>query len=921
MDGVSLAETPATPSFSNLLDDTAEPPAAAGRSTGSGLPISRIQVEKRNAPVNQLDLGFSLEFEGGAQAPAATSDDAIPFPGVRVANDGGAAAQETATPPNDDMLPALEPPTSRGPSTARALRPSAKKKSIPRVYFIAGGAGVLVAVLLFVLLPLLKSAPKLEVVLAPVAAELAKDTLSSYTTASSRLVEAADKIGERGNALRLKAAELLLVGATAHGTGAADVDKADRLLTIVQTETKPVARVGVVRALLAIAKGKPREADALLGDAEANPLTVGIARLAEGQPAAAVAPLRRHAVFTPGSALAHYLLGKALLSGPTAEARKEFQAALAINPSHAGASIGLARLEETAEERLAAARSLSEKKLDAGTFEQAELQWLIGQAAAELGRSLESLDALKRAVELNRHLTAASIALGEALLGEGKYAQALERLKAAGPDVEASAAGKFCMGGALIANGKTSEGLAMVESAAKERPTDPRGPFWRAFASAGRQPPDFVAAERDFREAIKRDAKFLPASLKLAALLQQQQKPEQSLTVLREAEEAGAPPAVLQLAWGDALIVAGDPAQAETVFAKALDANPQSTPARLGIAAALEAQGKVAEAKALLEDILKSAPETQGLRERLAHVCVKLGEKNDALTYFQDEMRLGQPTRGLQLAVARIALELGKLDIALSEIKKVSSQSLHDAEAAYLMGRVREAKGEAMTALQDYRRATSWSKAPEYALALGVLLVKMNKDADARVVLADAISLFEGRMARGKIALRAGDAQGALQDFQAASKMKPDLVEPILLQGLCFDRMAQLDKAEELWRAALKIDGDAAEAHYRIGRLDMDRAKPSLAIDHFRKAAASAPQDAPWRADLQFQLAQAELLTGAKAAALADFKRFLEIAPADAPTRHEANAQVARLGGGKQVERLGGVGKHFERTTSGGKKL
>jgi predicted negative regulator of RcsB-dependent stress response len=54
--------------------------------------------------------------------------------------------------------------------------------------------------------------------------------------------------------------------------------------------------------------------------------------------------------------------------------------------------------------------------------------------------------------------------------------------------------------------------------------------------------------------------------LKLAALLQQQDKAEDSLAVLRAAEEAGAPPAVLQLAWGEALIVAKEPAKAEAIF-------------------------------------------------------------------------------------------------------------------------------------------------------------------------------------------------------------------------------------------------------------------------------------------------------------------------------------------------------------------
>jgi len=100
-------------------------------------------------------------------------------------------------------------------------------------------------------------------------------------------------------------------------------------------------------------------------------------------------------------------------------------------------------------------------------------------------------------------------------------------------------------------------------------------------------------------------------------------------------------------------------------------------------------------------------------------------------------------------------------------------------------------------------------------------------------------------------------------------------------------------------------NSDAPEPHYRLGRMELDHAKPKPAVEHLRMAAAKAPEQAPWRADLYFQLAQAELLTGAKAAALADFKKFLDISPPDTPSRHEAKQQVARLGGGKM--QLGGT--------------
>jgi tetratricopeptide (TPR) repeat protein len=327
--------------------------------------------------------------------------------------------------------------------------------------------------------------------------------------------------------------------------------------------------------------------------------------------------------------------------------------------------------------------------------------------------------------------------------------------------------------------------------------------------------------------------------------------------------------------------------------------------ARLGVAAALEAQGKLAEAKASLESSLKASPETLGLRERLAQVCLKLGEKSEALARYQEEVQAGHASPALRLAVARLALDLGKLELVQSETKKVFDESPRNAEAAYLVARVHESRNENGAAVQDYRHATTWGNTPQIALGFGRLLDKLGKQPEALQSYANALSLPEARMERGRIYYRSGDLESALADFQSASKMTPKDAEPIILQGLCHDKMGNAAKAEEAWRAALRADSDAPEPHYRLGRMELDRAKPTPAIEHFRKAAAKAPEQAPWRADLYFQLAQAELLTGAKAAALTDFKKFLDIAPPDAPARHEAKQQVARLGGGKK--QLGGT--------------
>ena len=838
-----------------------------------------------------MDLGFSLEFEGdsGSQAGAAT----LPFPGARVASEGLAEAAAA------DHLPALQPVAGRGRMRGGALRPVAKKSGIPKWAIAVGGAVVVAgAAAAFFLLPSRK-APKVEDVLQPMAAGLLNDTPAAYQAAENQLAQVIAPLQDEGDALRCKAAEITFLDVIVHGADSSKTAHAEQLLQAVKPSPKPVTGFHRAKALLSVAKGKPKEAEPALGNEGGlleNQLVVALARMADGKAAAAVEPLRRYLAAHPNELLAQYTLARALVEAGKPEARSEYEKVLSRNPEHYGAALGLARMAETPEQRLAAAQALLDRKQPAASpHEQAQADLLWGQAALEMGRSHDAEVMLRKATSLDAHLTPAHLALGESLLYEGRYDEALTTLQAAGPALEGSPAGQFALGGAYLATKKIEQGTKLVVLAAAAAPNDPRGFYWDGFAAATKQSPDLAGAEQGYREALKRDPKFLPASLMLAALLQQQNKAQESLTVLRAAEEAGAPAAILQLAWGDALIVAKEPVKAEEVFRKALDANPKSAQARLGVAAALQAQDKLNEAKTYLEDTLKEMPDILGLRERLATVCLALGQKDEALVRYQEELKAGRVTPTLRLALARLALDLGKLELAQSEAKKVQDENPRNAEAAYLLARVHETRGELGVALAEYRRALMWEKLPAYNYGYGRVLLKVGKEQEAYVALDAASSLPEARMERGREYYRHGELDKALVDFKEAATMLPASAEPLIFQGLCYDKMGQQPKAEAAWRDAVRVAPDASEPHYRLGRQEMDHGHPTAAIDHFRKAIAKIPANASWESELYFQLGQAELLTGSKSGALAAFKRYVELAPPDAPSRPEAMRQVTRL--------------------------
>jgi tetratricopeptide (TPR) repeat protein len=447
-----------------------------------------------------------------------------------------------------------------------------------------------------------------------------------------------------------------------------------------------------------------------------------------------------------------------------------------------------------------------------------------------------------------------------------------------------------------VANGQITEGTAMIRAAAPEAGSDPRGPYWLAVADEAKTPPDRRGAAESYRKALSLDPRYLPATLRLAALLRKQGQAGEALAALKQAQQSGAPEEALDLAWAEALIVAKNPVEAEQVYRKALARTSQAGVARLGLAAALEAQGKLDEAE---QELVRTAAEqaaTPGVRERLADLYVKRGKREQALATLRAEIAEGKAAPSVRVDAARLALGLGQLDVAVKELEAVVLDHPDTPEALFLLGRVREAGGERDKALIEYRRALAFEAPPALHLAYGRLLAQMERDEEALTHLDAAGALAPARLERGRLRMRRGELELALADFAEAAKLAPTDGEAIFLKGVCLDKQGKAGPAAEAWRAAVRLSPDLPEAHYRVGRFEMDQGRPGAAVAALRQAAAKAPPRAGWLADLYFQLGFAEAAAGSKASAVTALKRFLEVAPADAPTRPEVERQLRKLG-------------------------
>jgi predicted O-linked N-acetylglucosamine transferase (SPINDLY family) len=168
-----------------------------------------------------------------------------------------------------------------------------------------------------------------------------------------------------------------------------------------------------------------RRCVALAPEAAAAQFNLGVALLAAGQPAEAVAPLQRALEIEPGLAAARARLAQALLAtGRDAEAEPLLRARLRHDAADAGAALELAGLLARSG-RAAEAIGLIEA-LDAVARQRADLSFALGNAyAARDGeRSAAALEAWTRTLALDPAHAGARVNLGQSLLALRRWAEA-----------------------------------------------------------------------------------------------------------------------------------------------------------------------------------------------------------------------------------------------------------------------------------------------------------------------------------------------------------------------------------------------------------------------------------------------------------------------------------------------------------------
>jgi len=863
-------------------------------------------------------------------APAAADLSAVPIPvslsassHAMISPDEGSGELHQPDPTRPVSIePAAGPQKTARPRTvtaARAGNPLAAPTPAPRRWrrlvvpgALVVGLGAAVAVALALDLPArLRPEPVIAKVLGPLAAEVASDRFPAYGQAA-RVLEDAVAARRQAPRVRAEAALLLASSVVVHGGERGRLAQADALLP--DSGRKPEPAVTLARAWLSLGKGRWKEAQAAADDAIV-PLATGDRAVLRGwaalsrQDAAAAQAAFAEAVAAtpppaPSLAAARYGLALAREANLSPEALAAYRAVLTDAPAHVGAALGLLRLSPLSPAaRLKLAQTLiATRAADASRAELAEAHARAADALAAMGDSAGAETARQRARQADPASAALAIARGDRALREGRRDEALEDYKvtlAAPPSTPRTPAFQFARVGALLAGGRVQDAGKLLARLEQGLPADPRPPYWRGQLAERGPAPDLTAAEHDYEEALKRDPAFVPASLDLARLRLGQHRTADALGVLKRAEGQGATPVALRIALGEALLASGNPTEAARVFRQAVADDPQNPAARLGFASALYGSGDAAAAGAEVT-ALAARPDSatlgkrlgDALGDRIGEMLVKLGRRDEALAFYRKEIAGGGATPATKVAAARLALERGDRDEAQKLAESAAAEDPRTPGALFVVGEVLRSRGDLAGALGELRRAQAVDASPAVQLEVGRVLSSLGRDEEAMAALGDTGDLPEANVERGRIALRRGNTDKAVDELTVATARLPGNAEAFLLLGQAEDRLGHSAQAEAAFKTTARLLPASGEARYRLGRLLLDRGAVAASLPHLRAATEHAPAAAPWRADAYFQLGFAEQRQGNRERSVAAFRRYLELAPSDAPARGEVEKQL-----------------------------
>src|SRR5262249_28915432 len=298
-----------------------------------------------------------------------------------------------------------------------------------------------------------------------------------------------------------------------------------------------------------------------------------------------------------------------------------------------------------------------------------------------------------------------------------------------------------------------------------------------------KQKDDFVAAEKEFRGALKLNPGYTLSRRALGLVLRQKGELQAAIEELRAAVAASPDDAEARHNLGTALLKLNDPEGAIVELGQAARLDPRLSEARINLAQALRKAGRVEEARREME-----------ASERI------MTQKANA----------GRALILTETAAQRV--KAGDLKTAIVELREAVSLNPESLEACFLLAStLRKSSADPMEITKSLRRVLELN--PKHVPAryqLGLAFESQGKMAEAmeeyRTATELAPSFIEARRAFGKAAMQVKDWETATRQFRGVIAWTPNDAAAHHQLSLALKALGQLDEAEYELRVAQKLN-------------------------------------------------------------------------------------------------------------------
>jgi tetratricopeptide (TPR) repeat protein len=659
------------------------------------------------------------------------------------------------------------------------------------------------------------------------------------------------------------------------------------------------------RAMRAIVGGNFPDAEskltAVLARSPKDPMAqtaLGWTHLAAGNAKGALADFKAALAIEPSRTAAHVGLARAAeLLGDTKTAGNEYGIAFKSSPQHLGAEVG--------RERYASDGAASEKRLqdaikridkNAGPHDLVDAWTLLGTRSYQAGRYDEAQERLKRAITQDPQATGPRLALAHALCDSDKAVDAVTPIDAVLAKEPKNLEALFLMVNAQLANHQPALAEPFVDRAFAIAPKDPRTYYWKGRVAETKNAADKAAAA--YKDSVAADPHFLDGYVALSALYRSS-KPEEALATLKKAEVQVASDPLLSTKLAEVYLGLGDATHAESCLRAVTTANPTMSRARLDLSQALVQLNRLDDADKELKDLATRDPRLTGLAERRAQLAVARKQLDDAAKLYVKALAEPSPRTSTVAAAARVQLDLGHFDEARKLYDRVVTEEPRNLDAQLGRARIELQQGHYIEAIQAARKSLTVADNPMAHLISGQANEKLGKPNDARTeytAAATGATEFDARIGLARMLVARGAVKDAHLEAERAAKLQPGRAEPKMIMGDCESELAQHDKARHSYEEAVALDGNNAEAAFKLGRANKDAGKLQPAIAQLERATKLGGDKATFAPEAWLLLAESLREGHDRDPAVHAFKKYLEIAPPSAPERKDVQQTLRELG-------------------------